>query len=306
MSRKTMTEEDFGLAPTDEEIAGTMVDPVEEQAETAAPEVETPVEPEKPVEPAAKTEEQPRMVDIRALQEARAEAREARERANLLEQRWNEFISLQRPAKEPEKPVPSEEEDPYATIKWLREQVSDIRSSRQQESEEQAKAREAQEAERALVAEAAAEFSQAVQSDASVKQAYEALISSLQREAAVYQMPPHVLQQHLARTEMQHIAFARQNRIPLASYIKGLATARGWQPQTEQAAPAAPAAPAAKTDVAAIAAAQQRHQSLSDAPGGEAVPPLDAKALAKMSDKEFKAWMSKRGNEQKFDEIMGA
>jgi hypothetical protein len=64
-------------------------------------------------------------------------------------------------------------------------------------------------------------------------------------------------------------------------------------------------APAAKTDLAAVAAAQQRHQSLSDAPGGETIAPLDAKALAKMSDKEFKAWMSKKGNEQKFDEMMG-
>jgi hypothetical protein len=85
----------------------------------------------------------------------------------------------------------------------------------------------------------------------------------------------------------------------IADHIKALASVRGWQPKAQQAA-----APQ-KTDIAAVAAAQQRHQSLSDAGGGEAVAPLDAKALANMTDKQFKAWMSKKGNEQKFDEIMG-
>ena len=71
------------------------------------------------------------------------------------------------------------------------------------------------------------------------------------------------------------------------------------------AAPAPTPAPQAQPNLRAVADAQLRHQSLSDAPGGETIAPLDAKALARMSDKEFKAWMSKKGNEAKFDEIMG-
>lgn len=78
------------------------------------------------------------------------------------------------------------------------------------------------------------------------------------------------------------------------------AQARGYAPQAQQQ-------PAPKAlDTAAISSAQQRHQSLSDAPGGDAPPALDAKALAKMSDKDFKSWLSKRGNEAKLDEILGA
>jgi hypothetical protein len=82
-----------------------------------------------------------------------------------------------------------------------------------------------------------------------------------------------------------------------------LAQVRGWQAKAPEPTPAPVPA---KTDLAAVAAAQQRHQSLSDAPGGEGIAPMDAKALAKMTDKQFKAWMSQKGNEEKFDQIMGA
>lgn len=301
MTRKSVTEDELGLAPTEEEMASSTPDAEvvsEDAAATAATEGAKPAEPE----PVAKPEDQPKMVDVRALQEARAEAREARERAAVMEQRWNDFLAVQNKPKEAEKPaIPNGDDDPIHTVKWTQQQVIEMREAAERRDREDKEAREAFANERALVADAGAEFAEAAKVDPALQQAYDALVRSFQAEATLYRVPPHEIQQHLARTELQHIAFARQNRIPLADYIKGAAQARGWQAAAAVAAPA----PAQKTDLAAVAAAQQRHQSLSDAPGGDAPAPLDAKALAKMSDKEFKAWMSRKGNDAKFDEIMG-
>jgi len=300
MARKTVTEDDLGLAPTDEEME-TAVGEIEtadiEHAEPAEAPEET-----KPAEPAPKAEE-PKMVDVRALQEARAEAREARERAAVMEQRWNDFLASQNRPKEEKPAVPNTDDDPITAVKWTQDQIIAMREEAERRAREEQEARHAAETERELVAEAGAEFEAAAKADPTLRQAYDALVKSFQTEAVLYRIPPHQVQQHLARTELQHLAYARQNRIPLADYIKGMAHARGWQ-----AAPAVAEqqAPAQKTDLAAVAAAQQRHQSLSDAPGGEAVAPVDAKALAKMTDKQFKAWIAQKGNEQKFDEIMGA
>lgn len=302
MTRKTPNEADLGLAPTDDEMMNVADDAPDDVSAAPTANVET-TEAEKPAAEPARVEDQPKTVDIRALQEARAEAREAREQARILSDRWNEFLASQRKP-EPEKPaIPNADQEPIDAIKWAVEQVQGIQTAREQENAEQRQAREASERQMAMLQSAGAEYASASKADPTVDQAYAALRQSFVAEAQAYRVPPHLLKQHLDQTEMQHIAFAKQNGIPIADYVKGLATARGWQPQ----APQAQQPPAVqKPDLAAVAAAQQRHQSLSDAPGGDAPAPLDAKALAKMSDKEFKAWMSRKGSEAKFEEIMGA
>jgi hypothetical protein len=175
---------------------------------------------------------------------------------------------------------------------------------REQEERAQAETRQRTETQQrqAIMSTASAEFEQAQKLDPEIKPIYDALFTSFAREIEFF--PGLTLEQRrqqIADTEFSHIAYAKQNNIPLADYIRGLAAARGVQITQTSPQPA----PQKKTDMAAVAASQQRHQSLSDAPGGDAPAPLDAKALAKMSDKDFKAWISKRGNEQKFDEIMG-
>lgn len=297
MTRKTVTEEELGLAPTEDELETAVVDTQDDVSEDDTTAAEAEPAKSEPAKPA----DEPKMVDVRALQEARAEAREARERAAVMEQRWNDFLATQNKPKVEEPAIPKWDDDPVTAGQWTQDQLLAMRQEQADRQREQEEAtRQSQEQER-ILGEAAAEFQASAQSDPSVKEAYEALVGSFRREAEFYPgMTPQQRQAYMTQTEMQHIAYARQNRIPLNEYIKGLASARGWNPQPATAAPQP-----AKTDLASVAAAQQRHQSLSDAPGGDAPAPLDAKALAKMSDKDFKAWIAKKGNESKFDEIMG-
>lgn len=300
MTRKSVTEEDFGLSPTEEEMATVVSDAGD--ADDGAGTVEEPSP--APATPApVKADEPPKMVDVRALQEARAEAREAREQARILSERWDSFLAGQNAKPKAEEPaIPNGDDDPVNAVKWTQAQVLAMRQEQQDRTREQQEAQQRQNFQDRILADAAAEFQQSVATDPAVQKAYDALVASFRKEAEFYPgMTPQQRVNHMRTLEVQHLTYARQNRIPVANYIKGLASARGWTDAPVEAVVAKPA----KIDLAATQAAQQRHQSLSDAPGGDAPAPLDAKALARMSDKDFKAWMSKKGNEQKFDEMMG-
>jgi hypothetical protein len=321
MAGRTMpTEDSLGLSPTEDELTTSVQveDPDIEindepppvlsvakpgDAKTPAPsDDEPPADPQKPADPAKP--EDPKMVDVRAVQEARAEAREAKQRAAVLEQRWNDFIAFQQQPQrqpEPEAPTVPGPDDPMGRLNWTAEQIIAIQEQQQRTATEQAQAQRQEQAYKETEAAIVADYNAAAATDPTIAQAYSALRESQGREllALGYSIPQ--AQAELARIERENVMYVAQRGISIADHIKGLAAARGWRPAAAQQQPA----PAAKTDLAAVAAAQQRHQSLSDAPGGETIAPLDAKALAKMSDKEFKAWMSKKGNEQKFDEMMG-
>jgi ribosomal protein S16 len=316
MSRTLPTEESLGLSPTDEEL-GTVVTnddddiPQNDDAEPAlapakpGPEKAAKPDPEpegdKPPEPGKPEDEQPKQVDVRALQEARAEAREAKRQAAILEQRWNDFLAGQRePAKpEPEQPVVPGPDDPMGRLNWTVEQLAAFQEQQRQTTAQQAEAQRSEQAFQQAFAAVDADYRASVAADPTLAEAYSALRESQGKEllALGYTIPQ--AQAELARIEREHVMYVAQRGTSIADHIKALAAVRGWQPKAQQPVPQ-------KTDIAAVAAAQQRHQSLSDAGGGEAVAPLDAKALARMSDKEFKAWMSKKGSEAKFDEIMGA
>lgn len=313
MARTTVTESDLGLEVTEEEMATPAVsqddndddvslhdDVVDEPAKAAAP-AEAKDDAPKPAEPAK--QEEPKTVDVRALQEARAEAREAKQRATILEQRWNDFLagSQQNKAPEPAKPeIPQFGTDPIGAGQWTQEQIVALLESQRAEKEQTAAQQREEQEFQAVAQTVIQDYEATKQADPSIDDAYNALRKSQGEEmlAMGYSIPEARAQ--LDRMEREHIKFVADRGLPIGNYIKALATARGWQP----GAAVAQQAPA-KTDLKVVAETQQRHQSLSDAPGGEAIPPLDAKALARMSDKDFKAWMSKKGSEAKFDEIMG-
>lgn len=318
MARTLPTEESLGLSPSDEEL-GTITqqddgddiplnddepdvpDLAKPGAEKKVDEPDTAEPPKAPEKPA-----EPTMVDVRAVQEARAEAREAKRMASVMEQRLNDILAArQQPAPAaPEKPAIPGPDDPMARLNWTAEQLVAMQEQQQKTAAEQAKQQQEEAAYQDAYTRVDTDFTLAAQADPTLPEAYNALRKSQGEEllALGYTIPQ--AKAELDKIERQHVLYVTQRGISIADHIKQLASVRGWRPA--QAAPAAPAAPTPKTDLAAVAAAQQRHQSLSDAPGGEGVAPLDAKALAKMSDKEFKAWMSKKGNEEKFDQIMGA
>lgn len=303
MVKTLPTEASLGLTPTDDELATVSHAAEDDISREDDPVVEPPVaesdkapvvEPEKPADP--------KTVDLRALQEARAEAREARQRATVLEQRWNDFLSGQQAPKVAQQEdvapaIPDPDTDPVGAIKWAREQIiaanerqaTDTRARSEQQQAQEAYARDFQRVDAA--------FTEAVKADPTVGEAFNAMLQSAVNEFLAMGYSEQQAQAQVQQLANQHVMHMARNNLDVPKYVKSLATARGWRPAAAQQAP--------KLDAAAIASTQQRHMSLSDAPGGEAVPPLDAKALAKMSDKEFKAWMSKKGNEARFDEIMG-
>lgn len=307
MARTTVTESDLGLDVTEEEMAGPPViaddndddiSLLDDPDEPEKPAPEKSADPEKPADPTKPDEA--KTVDLRALQEARAEAREARRENAVLAQRWNDFLAGQgKPEATKEAPViPKASEDPLAAMQWTQEQLIAMRDAQEAERTQTATEQREQAEFQAVASRVVQDFTTQAGTDPTLNQAYDKLRESQANEllAMGYTVPE--AKGELDRLEREHIKFVAARNIPIGDYIKALATARGWSPT-------AAATPAAKTDLKAVADAQQRHQSLSDAPGGEAVPPLDAKALARMSDKDFKAWMSKKGNEAKFDEIMG-
>lgn len=319
MARTLPTEESLGLSPTDEEL-GTISSPqddgddISQDDEIEVPDLAKPgdekvtAKPDaKAAEPAqpdqAKPTEEPKTVDIRALQEARAEARAAKQQAAVLEQRWNDFLAgsqqQAKPAAVEPPAVPKFDTDPIAAGAWTQAQIVAMMDKQKAEAEQTATQQREEQEFQAVAQTVIQDYEATKQADPTIDAAYNALRESQGKEllAMGYTIPQ--AQAELNRIERDHIKFVASRGLPIGDYIKALAGARGWQPS----APAAQITP--KTDLRAVADTQQRHQSLSDAPGGEAVPPLDAKALARMSDKDFKAWMSKKGNEDRFDDIMG-
>lgn len=313
--RSMPSEESLGLSPTEDELNTVVTHddddvPLNEANEPAlapakpGPEKAAKPEPEaqeteKAAEPGKTEEEQPKQVDVRALQEARAEAREAKRQSAILEQRWNDFLAYQQqtqkaePKQEPELP---QGDDPLARINWIFDQMVEG----QKQAKVSAVQTEQQQAFQRAYDGVNADLSASMKEDPTIGEAHQALRQSLGAELLAMGYTEAQARAEITKIENQHIVYMAQNGVRPGDHIKAMATARGWK-ATEPQAAVQP-----KTDIAAVAAAQQRHQSLSDAGGGEAVAPLDAKALGRMTDKEFKAWMSKKGNEAKFDEIMGA
>jgi hypothetical protein len=315
---RTSVAEPEDLAPSVEELAtaASFEDDIQADADPVADTAlaQPGDDPASAEQAAAQPQEQqqpdPKTVDLRALQEARAEAREAKRHAAVLEQRWNDFLTGQKSRQQPQEQAPATPEmpgddDPLGQLKWLKERHLEQEQSRAEAEQRQQAQAAAQRENEQVYGIARQQFSEAVQADPSVGAAFEAVKQSVARELSAFGLTGDALQAEYNRIEAGYVRHAIMNRIPLANYIKGLAAARGWQPGG--AVPGAQAAAAAQPsiDPAKVAQAQQRHMSLSDAPGGAAPAPMTAKDLAAMSDKDFNAWMSKRGNESRFEKIMG-
>lgn len=318
MARTSPTEESLGLTPTDDELA-TIAAPADDDVSIddeptpvvdAAPvtvkgDGKTEPDPAAPpaTDPAAKPDDA-KTVDLRALQEARAEAREAKQRTAILEQRTNEMLAFfnqqnqnqPQATKAPEIPP---EDDALGRINWLVDQFQQ-QSTRQAEERQQQEQQGQRNQTLSRLGQLEQQFRAATPDyDDAVRFMGESRESEL---ALAYPLSTQEQRQAYVLREWEGlVAQSVQAGVNPAEQVYKLAKMRGYAGAT----PAAPAPTPPRPDLAAVAAAQQRHQSLSDAPGGETVAPLDAKALARMSDKDFKAWMSKKGNEQKFDEIMG-
>lgn len=220
----------------------------------------------------------------------KAEEEREREKAEWA-RRFDELLKstkAEKPGDQPKIEIPDENENPVETIAWLKKQISDMAAARDQETNEQKQAREREAFTAQIVDQAGAEFSQAVQADPTLGQAYQSLIESFKREAAMYRMTPVQTERFLYDSEVQHLMYARQNRIDLSDYIKGLATARGWAPQAVQQQ---------EQGKQNAADAQRKAKSLSNGGGSPGVSDsITAEQLLGMSDADFDAFVAKHGS----------
>lgn len=323
MARSTPTEADLGIAPTEDELSSAPV--ATETTTTATEDVDISLTDDQPVmtapdneqqtgddKPQDKEQEQPpaqpeKTVDLRALQEARSENRDLKQRNALLEQRVNAILAqFQQPQPQTqqtstEPPPPPPEDDVFARVNWLVDRIKE-------QTEQQAKltTQTAEERQRAeFINRVAAVEHQFRSSTPDYDAAVSFVAESRDRELqTLFPFSTAEQRQHTIREEWSNIARTSiQAGLNPAEQVYNLAKARGFAGTAPQQQPAA-AQP--QIDPAALASAQQRHQSLSDAGGGESVAPLDAKALAAMDEKAFNAWLSQKGNDKKLEAILGA
>lgn len=245
-----------------------------------------------------------RKVDLRALQEARAENK-------VLMERMTTLLEIQQrkeaKANAPEADLPPDRTiDPLGRQEWLESRIDKIEG----ETKAQQEARQAAEREgiefQEVLAVAMPEFNEAKAADPTVEPTYAALLENMAKELAYVNNIPtdgtatpqqrSWLGQEMTKLENSHIRYAVQTRQNVPQYMLNLAKVRNvvaptaqQQPQTQQ--------PAQRT-IADRQASQQRHMSLGALPGSAAPSTVSAKDIAKMSQKEFNAFAAKLGDKE--------
>lgn len=249
-----------------------------------------------------------RKVDVRALQEARAENKLLMERMTTLLEAQQRREAAKAKAEEPAPTIPDKLTDPLGYIDYLEGRVGKIEN----ETAAQTQARQTAETEQKEVNDALAvalpQFNEAAAVDPTLPDIYNQTLASMAREIAfVNGIPTNVpltpsqkdfIGRELTKLEQGHIKFAVAQGRNVAEYMREFAAARGISASAPAAAPvasaAAPAAPA--RTIAERANAQQRHMSIGDLPGSAVPDKISAKDLVKMSASEFAAFAKKMGD----------
>lgn len=283
-------------------------------------------------EPSAQPEQ--KMVDVRAVQEARAAARAAEQelarfRAEKAAEtaRLEERISLINQAMEsqnkpsPPKP-PSKDEDPLGFYDHQFDSVNGKFQSLEQKLEAMEKAdkqrieAEAANARRlAVVGEADAVINKAIEQNPQIQEAlnfaFEGIKGDIFAEMDRRQVPAGQRQQVANQWYINMVAdlAAKCPKDPAGAADFVMRNARfygyGYQPQ-QPAQPEQPQAaqiPAPKT-IQERAEQQERHLSLSGIQGGSAPVKLDAKALVAMTDAQFNELMKTAAGRKQAEQIM--
>ncbi len=275
------------------------------------PEAEVPVkaeaEPTERADPANSPARPEGYVPRQALEEARREAKEHRERAAILEDRTNKilerYFSNNQPQQQEQAPPPIDPgddepdavEDPYNYGVWRQQKD---RFNRYQEKQQKAQQAEQQQQ--------MARLEQAAKADV---QAFKADTPDYEDARSFYwnQRGPELMAlgysqeeaiQIIERDELQITQLAMGRRQSPAATLYNIAKARGYQAKAAAAEPAADAAevkrdpatgqflPAEQEKAARIKTSQERNGSLGAAPGAP-VEKMTAKELASLSEDEM-------------------
>jgi hypothetical protein len=253
-----------------------------------------------------------RTVDIRALQEARANERALREelaRNRETQARLDERLTMLNEAfqrqQNPEPKAPTKDEDPLAYYDHELTSVSaELKAMKEAQAarEEAERNAAAEQAEReAIWSRASTVYEAAKAKHTDVDDAMHAAIQGAQAEIGrriqAGMMRPEHAQAALQSHVQEWVRQAPANPDDFANYCRAHARFWGWNgtqaPAQQQAS------------VSDLAARQERHMSLSGTSGGEPPKALDAKSLAEMSDKDFQALMQTVNGRKQISAIMG-
>lgn len=235
-----------------------------------------------------------------------------RERAKELEKRADEAMKWQRAIAEklaearanpqqqeqPKEHVPNRDEDPIGYIEYMDKRLAAIEQERQQIEQQNTVERQWQEFEQDVNR----EITQAMAEEPTYGEAMEFVNRALAFEwQKLYQHTGLPLEQYARDIKRQHAAYARQNRIPIAQYVRNVAEARGYVPGIlSQKAEAAQPDNAAAAKIDAIADAQSKNRTLGKNSSG-IKSDFTLEDLASMSGAELERFAAK--NPELFDRI---
>lgn len=277
----------------------------------------------------------PQMVDVRAVQEARAAARASQEELARFKSeqvatqvRLDERLKLLNDAltnqNKPEEPkIPTEDEDPFGhlqhELKATKAEIAAMKEDRAKEAEYNKSMGERQ----AIIQKADVVIEQAKAKHPDFDEAMNFAVQGVKTEIARRLTAQGVVGEQFAQVgnqmfEATILRYASEmdgmNADDAAEHIRRHARFWGWTPQqVQQAAQPGVQIPQVQQPAPAIvqptiqqrAEQQDRHMSLSGVQGGTAPIQLDAKGLAAMSDEDYRALLSTVSGKKQVREIMG-
>lgn len=186
----------------------------------------------------------PGFVPNQALQQARKEAqgyrdelRELRQLQNQIATKLAEQKNQSQQAEQPQPSQPNEEEDPIATIKWLKDQLLEQQQTAERTQQEQAQQQQANQQFQAMFNEVDMEFNQAAETDPSVNDAFEFAKQSYSRELDALGYAPQEkdgqLLQFIYGFAQNYAQTGRARGLSIGDYVKGIAASRGWNPEAQ-------------------------------------------------------------------------
>jgi hypothetical protein len=253
-----------------------------------------------------------------ALHQTRLELKEAKEQlqrfqefqrdiaTKLAEARAQAQQPQQQEAPQPEE-IPDENEDPMALLAWAKKELLARKEQEQRQQQMSEQERRIQE----FSADVAREFDTQAAADPDAQESFQFLQAALQHEWKTVHAPLRKIsfEDFQRKMILDHSAYARQNRIPIANYVKNLAAARGWSPgllkklqEQQQQAPADDGALEKQiAQVEKVAKAQSTNVSLGKSSSGDSE--LTLASLAKMSGAELEKLAEK--NPALFEKLTG-
>ena len=321
-----MSDEDFAALNGDVSEPVTTVDEPPQTTQDAPAPVQASESPPS-TEPPQTGQNEQKMVDVRALQEARAEIRKrdeeirrqqeefarADERIKMLQAAWE---TQQKKPEGPKAPDPNEEPIEYFNhkIQTLEEQLAAREKAEAERAEQMRMAEERQ----AVISQADVVLSRAVEAEPELVEAFQFAFKAVQDNIAdwVDQTYPHasdaqkvaIFQQTFDNERLKYARMCPRDPVKAADFVRRNAWYHGWkqglaqaeQPPAQLQAPQVP-----QPTLQQRQEQQQRHMSLSGVSGAEPPRPLDAKSIAAMSEKEWKEFMKTPAGKKAAEEHFG-